>query len=315
MASGRRPRRAARAVSSATGGASATFRSAPRVSAAASAISGSRPRKTYRQPAASPTVPAIAGPITPGRTHAVESIANMRGRRCSGRVRPMATYAIGWIVPAPRPWTKRAATRKGMVGARPPDQEADGEQSEARGERDREAAPVDRAADHDDPDERAEEERREDPAVELEPAELVRDDGHDRRDRQRLEADQGDGQDEAQGQGATIGAPEAVLRVAGRAVHAQRMAGIAEALPRPFVAGPRWTFGRGVVPPAFDHRPARRSTIGASSSTSPSITELIPSRSRSPTSFATRPSIEPMNRCGDSRTSSEVSSTPVRPRR
>ena len=32
----------------------------------------------------------------------------------------MATYAIGWIVPAPRPWTKRAATRKGMVGARPP---------------------------------------------------------------------------------------------------------------------------------------------------------------------------------------------------
>jgi hypothetical protein len=54
-------------------------------------MSGSRPRKTERQPRVSPTVPAIAGPITPGRTHAVDIVANIRGRSDSGSVRAMAT--------------------------------------------------------------------------------------------------------------------------------------------------------------------------------------------------------------------------------
>jgi len=54
-------------------------------------MSGSSPRKTKRQPIESPTVPAITGPMRPGRTHAVDSVANMRGRSASGKVRPMAT--------------------------------------------------------------------------------------------------------------------------------------------------------------------------------------------------------------------------------
>ena len=83
-------------------------------------MSGSRPRKTHRQPTASPTMPAMAGPSTPGRTQAVERVANICGRRCSGRLRPIATYAIGGTVPAPRPWRNRAPTRISIVGARPP---------------------------------------------------------------------------------------------------------------------------------------------------------------------------------------------------
>ncbi len=49
------------------------------------------PRKTQRQPMVSPTTPAIAGPMTPGSTQAVDSVANICGRNRSGRLRPMAT--------------------------------------------------------------------------------------------------------------------------------------------------------------------------------------------------------------------------------
>ena len=107
------------------------------------------------------------------------------------------------------------------------DEQADREQAEPGRERDRQPTAVDRAADDDDADQRAEEERREDPAVQLQPAqpaELVGDDRHDGRDRQRLEADQRDGQDEADGQGAPIGAPQAADRVTPGKSHAPRMA-------------------------------------------------------------------------------------------
>jgi len=67
------------------------------------------------------------------------------------------------------------------------------------------------AADDDDADQRPEEERGEDPAVELHPAELAGDDRHDRRDRQCLESDQRDGQDEPDGQRASLGRPETVV--------------------------------------------------------------------------------------------------------
>ena len=88
-----------------------------------------------------------------------------------------------------------------------------------------EAAAVDHAADDDDADQRAEEERREDPAVELEVAELAGDDRHDRRDRERLEGDQRDGQDEPERQRAAVRPPQAVGLVLGRGqVHPARMA-------------------------------------------------------------------------------------------
>jgi hypothetical protein len=54
-------------------------------------MSGRRPRKTKRQPIDSPTTPAIAGPMTPGRIQAVDSVANIRGRTLSGSERPIAT--------------------------------------------------------------------------------------------------------------------------------------------------------------------------------------------------------------------------------
>ena len=92
-ASGRRRRSeaAAAASASAAAGGGATARSAGVVATAATAISGSSPRKTARQPIVSPTIPAIAGPSTPGSAQAVESHANMRGRSSSGMLRPMAT--------------------------------------------------------------------------------------------------------------------------------------------------------------------------------------------------------------------------------
>ena len=84
------------------------------------AISGSRPRNTTRHPIDSPTTPAIAGPRTPGSTHAVDRVANICGRSRSGMLRPIATYAMGGTVPAPRPWMKRPPTSTSIEDARPP---------------------------------------------------------------------------------------------------------------------------------------------------------------------------------------------------
>ena len=60
-------------------------------SAPETARTGSSPKKIRRQLKASATTPAIAGPKIPGRIHAVDIVANIRGRRCSGRLRPIAT--------------------------------------------------------------------------------------------------------------------------------------------------------------------------------------------------------------------------------
>ncbi len=61
------------------------------VSAAATAICGSSPRKTTRQWNVWATTAATVGPMIPGRTQAVESVANIRGRRSSGNARPIET--------------------------------------------------------------------------------------------------------------------------------------------------------------------------------------------------------------------------------
>ena len=55
------------------------------------ATTGTRPRKTQRQPNRCATATAAAGPATPGATQAVESTAIIRGRSRSGRLRPMDT--------------------------------------------------------------------------------------------------------------------------------------------------------------------------------------------------------------------------------
>ena len=117
---GRRRTVAAATSSSRAGIAAGTLRRADSARPPASARNGSSPRNTQRQPNAWPTRAAIDGPMIPGTTQAVDSIANMRGCSRSGRHRPMAVYAVGPTEPAPSPWTKRASTRNGIVGASPP---------------------------------------------------------------------------------------------------------------------------------------------------------------------------------------------------
>ncbi len=80
---------------------------------------------------------------------------------------------------------------------------------------------------------------------------------------------------------------------------------------RPWAIGPGLPAGRG----GPGQVPASRSTTGASSSTPPTMIEVMPSRSRSDSNFSTNRSIDPMNRCGESSTSASVSSMPVRPLR
>src|ERR1700733_7657794 len=60
-----------------------TCRKASTTSTPAAITSGSRPRKTQRQPTAAATRAAIPGPTRPGTTHAVESTANILGRDSS----------------------------------------------------------------------------------------------------------------------------------------------------------------------------------------------------------------------------------------
>jgi hypothetical protein len=60
-----------------------TCRKASTTSTPAPITSGSKPRNTQRQPTAEATRAAIAGPIRPGTTHAVESTANILGRASS----------------------------------------------------------------------------------------------------------------------------------------------------------------------------------------------------------------------------------------
>ena len=54
------------------------------------ATTGSSPRNTHRHPNACATAAAIAGPASPGATHAVDSTAIIRARSEPGRHRPIA---------------------------------------------------------------------------------------------------------------------------------------------------------------------------------------------------------------------------------
>ena len=80
------------------------------------------------------------------------------------------------------------------------DEKADREEREPRAERQRRTEPVGKLAGDDDPDEVREEERAEDPSVEGDPAEVVGDEWHDRRYRERFERDERHVENEAHGE-------------------------------------------------------------------------------------------------------------------
>ncbi len=85
----------------------------------ASGSSGTRPRKTQRQPARSATIPANAGPTSPGTTQALESTASMRGFTASGYPHPTQTKATEARRPAPKPCTPRLKTSMSIEDAAP----------------------------------------------------------------------------------------------------------------------------------------------------------------------------------------------------
>ena len=92
----------------------------------------------------------------------------------------------------------------------PTDRETDPEERQARDEGSDETAAIDQQTDDDDPDQVPEEERREDPAVQVEAAELLGDDRHDGRYRERLERDEGNRQHETDGERPPSRRPETV---------------------------------------------------------------------------------------------------------
>ena len=221
-ASGSRRRRAAASAGSVPTGASATAWSAPRVNAPAS--------RDERQQPEEDVAPAERLADRAGDRRADDAGEDPGGRERREHPRP---ERIGEGPPdrdigdrLDRAGTETLEEARGDEDRHrwreAAAEQADREEPETGRERERQPAPVDRPADDDDPDERAEEERGEDPAVELEAAELARDDRHDRRDRQRLEPDERDGQDEAEGQGTSIRTPEAVRSVSRGTIHTRQ---------------------------------------------------------------------------------------------
>ena len=98
------------------------------------------------------------------------------------------------------------------------DQQADREQADPHQERPGQPASIDQHSGDDDSEELAQEEAREDPAVQVEAAEVAGDDRHDRRDRQGLRGDDRDVQDEPDRQRPPARGPETVRLACGRPV-------------------------------------------------------------------------------------------------
>lgn len=86
---------------------------------AVSSTGGATPRKTQRQPTASVTIPASAGPTRPGTTQALEVSAIMRGRARGAYARAITAYTTALIAPDPDPWMARPTITICIDGARP----------------------------------------------------------------------------------------------------------------------------------------------------------------------------------------------------
>ena len=124
-------------------GAGATARIAGSVRLAEMAMSGRRPRKTIRQSHSSVTAEAAIGPMTPGRIHAVESVANIRGRRRSGHRPPDRDVGDGRDRAGAEALDDPGDDEDRHRRRQAADQQPDREQPDAEHERPGEPAPVD----------------------------------------------------------------------------------------------------------------------------------------------------------------------------
>ena len=115
--------------------------------------------------AAAATRAAMAGPISPGTTQAVDITANMRGRQRSGYPREIATYATAGTTPAPRPCTARPRHQHRHAGGGAADDQAGGEERQAGEHRPAQRHPVGPGPGQHDADEAGQHERAEHPAV------------------------------------------------------------------------------------------------------------------------------------------------------
>ena len=130
-------------------------RSAGSVIAAATAISGRSPRKTSRQWSASATAPAAAGPIRPGTTHAVDSVANILGRRRFGERPPDRDVRDGRDGARPDALEDPCQDEDPHRRRESAGQQADREERQTQPERQHQAAAIDEQSRQHDPDEAA----------------------------------------------------------------------------------------------------------------------------------------------------------------
>ena len=180
------------------------------VMTAASATSGSSPRNTQRQPNASATAPLMAGPMSPGSTHAVDITANMRGCSSAGYARPTAAYATAGMAPAADALHRARDDQHEHVRREPAREEPGREQTEADEKRPRRTLPVGVVPRGDHAEETAEEERAEYPTGETDVVQIVVDHLDDRRDRETLEADERHREDEPERERAPTRSPHSV---------------------------------------------------------------------------------------------------------
>jgi hypothetical protein len=117
---------------------------------------------------------------------------------------------------------------RAMTRGQPADEQPEREQGDPEQEWAGQAAPIDQQPGDDDPEQVAEEEAREDPAIQVDAAEVLGDDRQDRPDGERLGRDDRDVQDEADRQRPPPRRPEPVVVVVAAArrgcvVHRVRM--------------------------------------------------------------------------------------------
>ncbi len=162
------------------------------------ATTGTRPRKTQRQPKCSPTTAAAAGPASDGTTQAVDA----EGEHPRSGV--LEVLPARWprrppsaAAPAPTPCTSRAATSSSIEWANPPSRSPVTNSTTPTTNEDDRPDAVTGAPRHHDADQLAQEEGAEHPAVQPQVTQAALHPGHDHGHGQGLRRHQGDEQHEA----------------------------------------------------------------------------------------------------------------------